>query len=136
MDHLARGLHPTMSPALKSLRQEQLFKSRKLKLTSFVNTKTQTWQGRSEGDKNTMETRHEQDIPAVADDGCEKNENVEYSTNSPGDIITIEDSMSEAESMPADLNTSILSVSSSTSNTSGRGRRKSRLAANFSGNEH
>ena len=130
MDHLARGLHPTVSPALKSLRQEQLFKSRKLKLTSFVNTKTQTWQGRIEGDKYTMEIRHEQDIPAVDDEGCE------YSTNTPGEIITIEDSMSEAESMPADLNTSILSVSSSTSNTSGRGRRKSRLAANFSGNEH
>eukprot|EP00090_Calanus_glacialis_P038632 TRINITY_DN6735_c0_g1_i1.p1 TRINITY_DN6735_c0_g1~~TRINITY_DN6735_c0_g1_i1.p1 ORF type:complete len:241 (+),score=68.38 TRINITY_DN6735_c0_g1_i1:97-723(+) len=136
MDHLARGLHPTVSPALKSLRQEQLFKSRKLKLTSFVNTKTQTWQGRSEGDKYTMETRHGQDIPAVDDDGSEKNENIEYSTNTPGDIITIEDSMSEAESMPADLNTSILSVNSTTSNTSGRGRRKSRLAANFSGNEH
>ena len=28
MDHLARGLHPTVSPALKSLRKEQLFKSR------------------------------------------------------------------------------------------------------------
>jgi hypothetical protein len=83
-----------------------------------------------------METRHEQDIPAVDDDGCEPNESVEYSTNTPGDIITIEDSMSEAESMPADLNTSIISVSSNTSNTSGRGRRKSRLAANFSGNEH
>ena len=136
MDHLARGLHPTVSPALKSLRQEQLFKSRKLKLTSFVNTKTQTWQGRSEGDKYTMETSHGQDIPAVDDDGSEKNENIEYSTNTPGDIITIEDSMSEAESMPADLNTSILSVNSTTSNTSGRGRRKSRLAANFSGNEH
>ena len=67
--------------------------------------------------------------PAVDDDGCERNENIEYSTNTPGDIITIEDSMSE--SMPADLNTSILSVSSSTSNTSGRGRRKSRVAANF-----
>ena len=136
MDHLARGLHPTVSPALRSLRQEQLFKSRKLKLTSFVNTKTQTWQGRRDGDKHTMETRREHEIHDVDDDGCEKNESVEYSTNTPGDIITIEESMSEAESVPADLNNSILSVSSSTSNTSGRGRRKSRLAANFSGNEH
>ena len=83
-----------------------------------------------------METRHGQDIPAVDDDGCEKNESVEYSTNTSGNIITIEDSMSEAESMSADLNTIILSVSSSTINTSGRGRRNSRLAANFSGNEH
>ena len=81
MDHLARGLHPTVSPALKSLRQEQLFKSRKLKLTSFVNKKTQTWQGRSESGKYTMDTRHEE--TAVVDDGCENNKNVEYSTSSP-----------------------------------------------------
>ena len=132
MDQLARGLHPTVSPALKSLRQEQMFKSRKLKLTSFVNTKTQTWQGCREGDKYTMETRHEQDTPSEGASG-ERNAEVHYSMNTPGDIITIEDSMSEAESLASDLNSTI---QSGISKTSSRGRRKSRLAANFSGNEH
>ena len=99
MDQLARGLHPTVSPALKSLWQEQMFKSRKLKLTSFVNTKTQTWQGWSEGDKYTMETRQEQDIPPTDDPSVERNADVQYSMSTPGDIITIEDSMSEADTL-------------------------------------
>ena len=110
-----------------------MFKSRKLKLTSFVNTKTQTWQGCREDDKYTMETRHEQDIAPSEDVVVERNAEVQYSMNTPGDIITIEDSMSEAESLTSDLNCSIPSGISSTST---RGRRKSRLAANFSGNEH
>ena len=136
MDQLARGLHPTVSPALRSLRQEQLFKSRKLKLTSFVNTKTQTWQGHSEGNKYTMGTTHGQDISADGHDGIENNEDVQFRSSTSGDIITIEESMSEAESLSVDLNNSIVSASSNTSSTSKRGLKKSRLAANFSGNEN
>eukprot|EP00092_Neocalanus_flemingeri_P020179 GFUD01021849.1.p1 GENE.GFUD01021849.1~~GFUD01021849.1.p1 ORF type:complete len:408 (+),score=105.75 GFUD01021849.1:138-1226(+) len=131
MDQLARGLHPTVSPALKSLRQEQMFKSRKLKLTSFVNTKTQTWQG--EGKKNSMNTRHEEEMVPSEDVIVERHEDILYSTNTPGDIITIEDSVSEVESLATDLN---CSVRSGISSTSSRGRRKSRLAANFDGNDH
>jgi len=132
MDSLARGLHPTVSPALKSLRQEQMFKSRKLKLTSFVNTKTQTWQGRREDDKYSMETRNEQGT-VPSEDIKERNAEIVYSANTPGDIVTIEESMSEAESMASDVN---YSVQSGVPSTRGRGRRKSRLAANFSGSEH
>ena len=80
-----------------------------------------------------METRHKQDITPMDDASVEMNADVQYSTNTPGDIITIEDSMSEAESLASDLNNSIHSV---VSTTSSRGRKKSRLAANFSGNEH
>ena len=129
MNELARGLHPTISPALKSLRQEQLFKSKKLKLTSFVNTKTQVWKCQNEGGKYTMGTAYDQDIPVVGDDGLDNTEDLQFSSNTSGDIITIEDSLSEAESSVADQN------SSSTSTTSRRGRKKSRLAANFSGTE-
>ena len=76
-----------------------------------------------------MGTAYDQDIPVVGDDGLDNTEDLQFSSNTSGDIITIEDSLSEAESSVADQN------SSSTSTTSRRGRKKSRLAANFSGTE-
>jgi hypothetical protein len=59
--------------------------SRKLKLTSFVNTNTKTWQGRGEGSKYKMDIKHEKD----------KAQSEDLTLNAPGDIITIEESMIE-----------------------------------------
>merc|ERR1719481_991444 len=87
MNQLARGLHPTISPALKSLRQEQLFKSKKLKLTSFVNTKTQVWKCQNEGGKYTMGTAYDQEITAPGDDGLANSEDLRFSSNMSGDIV-------------------------------------------------
>ena len=127
-----------MELCFRSVRQEQMFSSRKLKLTSFVTSNNQTWQSRRNGDRFTMETREILDVAAdndVEDETAELDMGeVLSSTGNPEDIITIEDSISDNESVNSDRtsrNNSILSESSS----SKRGRRKSRLAANFSSNE-
>ena len=129
-----------MELCFRSVRQEQMFSSRKLKLTSFVTSNNQTWQSRRNGDRFTMETREILDV-AADNDVEDEDETAELdmgevlsSTGNPEDIITIEDSISDNESVnsdPTSRNNSILSESSS----SKRGRRKSRLAANFSSNE-
>jgi len=127
LDNLTRGLHPTVSPALRSLRQEHLFKSRKLRLTSFVNTRTQTWHGDSGEDNFVVESLNgDQDILNIENDGDVLADDIHLSTGDPADIITIEETASEDESPATDSNSNNQAVISSS-----RGRRKSRLAANF-----
>ena len=109
-----------VSPALRSVRQETMFKTSKLKLTGCL---------ASSNPANTLDqtpVRRVQLSPEDQEDVIEEEANdnmVMYSTSNTRNIVTVETDTSDAESMVSMNNTRATQVSSS------RGRKKSRLAA-------
>ena len=106
-----------VSPALRSVRQETMFKGAKLKLTDCIAS-------REPASPVTKRVTMKQEEPEV-----EAEEMVMMSTNSR-DIITVDTDTSDAESVySVQTNNSSSSATTTTCPVSTRGRKKSRMAA-------
>jgi len=102
--------------ALRSVQQESMFKSSKLKLTGCL-------QDNRQEDRRNVRYEHEHE-----DDNEE--EIVMYSSKNSGDIVTVETDTSDAESVYNVTNVERTSTPVSTSSsTASRGRKKSRMVA-------
>ena len=106
--------HQQSSPVIQGCLKKG--SSRKLKLTSFVNCNTQTSQERSKSEMYKLETKTEE-----IQEECIKVEEIQYSSKTDEEIVTIEESMSEAESVDK----------KEIPKTGKKERKISRLAANF-----
>lgn len=106
-----------VSPALRSVRQETMFKGAKLKLTDCIAS-------REPASPVTKRVTMKQEEPEV-----EAEEMVMMSTNSR-DIVTVDTDTSDAESVySVKTNNSSSSATTTTCPVSTRGRKKSRMAA-------
>ena len=111
----------TVSPALRSVRQETMFKTSKLKLTSCISSNSTSIDQSSVKRVSLLPEEEDEDVIVNDEESSEKM--VIYSSSNAGNIVTVETDTSDAESMVGISNTR------TTPAISGRGRKKSRLAA-------